>query len=170
MLYELLNKQKHYLENKPDKTDTETELLTALQQAFPHIIQEKDRECLAVNEILIRICPSTKRPTLVCHEGEGNCLCLHNETPEEDMRCIREWLEKEGKMPVREGKLLEAVADLAYNAEAANLCNDKDSRTVIAYLIHAAGEFEALHKDTDWDSTDYLQEIDRHYREHFGQI
>ncbi len=169
MLYELLKKHLHYLESKPDKTGTETELLTALQQAFLHIIQEKDRECLAPNEILVRICPSTGRPALVCHEGEGNCLCLHSETPEEDMRSVREWLEKEGRMPVREGKLLEAVADLAYNAGAAGLCNDKDSRTVIADLIHAAGEFEARHRDTDWDNTDYLQAIDRHYRELFGQ-
>lgn len=170
MIHNLLKDLKTYLEAKPCKTAEEQEQLENIGKALASMLREGDNEHLGVNEILVRICPSTKRPTLVCHEGEGNCLCLHSETPEEDVRCVREWLEKEGKMPIREGKLLEALADLAYNAGAADLCDNRDSRTVMADLIHAAGEFEARHKETDWDNTDYLQEIDRHYRKHFGQI
>lgn len=148
-----------------NKKETSHHRLTCLKTSL-----DKNRECLAPGEILIRICPSTKRPTLVCHEGEGNCLCLHNETPEEDICRVREWLEKEGNMPIHESKLLEVVADLSYNAGTSNLCDGKDSRIVIADLIHATRGLEARHKDTDWNNTDYLQAIDHHYREHFGQI
>lgn len=47
---------------------------------------------LARDETLIRFCPESKRPVLVQYMGEERCLCLHNDSDEEDRQAIDNWL------------------------------------------------------------------------------
>ena len=82
------------------------------------MLNGRDTETLAANELLVRICPDTKRPVLVCHNGNGQCLCLHNETTEEDAVDVDLWLRSNGRECNGYNKLQEAVVDLAYNAGA----------------------------------------------------
>lgn len=56
------------------------------------IVDAKSAGYLSKNETIVRICPDTKLPVLVCHEGEGCCLCLHNDSAEEDRQAINNWL------------------------------------------------------------------------------
>ncbi len=73
----------------------------------------------------------------VCHNGNGQCLCLHNGTTEEDAVDVDLWLRSN---------------DLAYNAGADNLWEDRDSRAVNAEIVQWAEEFETEHAGTDWDA------------------
>ncbi len=61
-----------------------------LNDEFPDYPANTD--FLKKDEILIRICPETKRPVLVQYTGEERCLCLHNDSEEEDRQAIDNWL------------------------------------------------------------------------------
>lgn len=165
MIYNLLKDMQKFLEAKSGQTSEEKQMLSRINGALHPLLHEGDNEHLAVNEVLVRICPDTGHPVLVCHNGEGECLCLHNDTVEEDAVDVNLWLSSSGKQCNGNRRLLEAVADIAYNAGADNLCENNDSRTVVTSLIKWAGEFEELHADTDWDESDYLQTIDEFYKE-----
>ncbi len=64
----------------------------------------------------------------------------------------------------------QAVVDLAYNAGAGNLWEDRDSRAVNAEIVQWAEEFETEHAGTDWDAEDYFLAIDRFYKEKTKQM
>ena len=51
---------------------------------------------------------------------------------------------------------MEIVADIAYDAGYTRLRIDNNSRVRINEIVHWAMEFNALHKDKDWDEDDYL--------------
>lgn len=51
-----------------------------------------DTDDLVEGEILIRICPVNKYPTLVEYRGEERCLCLHNDSQEEDLKVVDNWI------------------------------------------------------------------------------
>lgn len=165
MLYKLLEDIRHCLEAKVPRTAEEQEILDRILLALPHTRRDRDAEHLATNEVLVRICPDTGHPILVCHDGQGQCSCLHNETVEEDAVDVKLWLSSLGRECNGNRKLLEAVVDLAYNAGAENLWEDRDSRAVVSDIIRWAGEFETRHAGTDWDTEDYLLAIDKFYQE-----
>ncbi|MDC1809087.1 hypothetical protein POZ03_01265 [Bacteroides uniformis] len=65
--------------------------------------------------------------------------------------------------PTEETKLAdykEVIADIAYEAALAGYKED-NSRETIDRIIAWADEFTAIHKDTDWDMTDYLETVYR---------
>ncbi|MBU9878954.1 hypothetical protein KGH27_02630 [Bacteroides faecis] len=154
MIYNLLKSIQNLLASKPSGTKEEQEILSLVSQALPAMLNGRDTETLAANELLVRICPDTKRPVLVCHNGNGQCLCLHNETTEEDAVDVDLWLRSNGRECNGYNKLQEAVVDLAYNAE----------------IVRWAEEFETGHAGTDWDAEDYFLAIDRFYREKTKQM
>lgn len=154
MIYNLLKSIQNLLASKPSGTKEEQEILSLVSQALPAMLNGRDTETLAANELLVRICPDTKRPVLVCHNGNGQCLCLHNETTEEDAVDVDLWLRSNGRECNGYNKLQEAVVDLAYNAE----------------IVRWAEEFETGHTGTDWDAEDYFLAIDRFYREKTKQM
>ena len=165
MIYNLLKRIQNLLASKPSGTKEEQEILSLVSQALPAMLNGHDTETLAANELLVRICPDTKRPILVCHNGNGQCLCLHNGTTEEDAVDVDLWLRSNGRECNGYNKLQEAVVDLAYNAGADNLWEDRDSRAVNAEIVQWAEEFETEHAGTDWDAEDYFLAIDRFYKE-----
>ena len=150
MIYNLLKRIQNLLASKPSGTKEEQEILSLVSQALPAMLNGHDTETLAANELLVRICPDTKRPVLVCHNGNGQCLCLHNGTTEEDAVDVDLWLRSNGRECNGYNKLQEAVVDLAYNAGADNLWEDRDSRAVNAEIVQWAEEFETEHAGTDW--------------------
>ena len=154
MIYNLLKRIQNLLASKPSGTKEEQEILSLVSQALPAMLNGHDTETLAANELLVRICPDTKRPVLVCHNGNGQCLCLHNETTEEDAVDVDLWLRSNGRECNGYNKLQEAFVDLAYNAE----------------IVRWAEEFETGHAGTDWDAEDYFLAIDRFYREKTKQM
>ncbi len=154
MIYNLLKSIQNLLASKPSGTKEEQEILSLVSQALPAMLNGRDTETLAANELLVRICPDTKRPVLVCHNGNGQCLCLHNETTEEDAVDVDLWLRSNGRECNGYNKLQEAVVDLAYNAE----------------IVRWAEEFETGHAGTDWDAEDYFLAIDRFYRKKTKQM
>ena len=154
MIYNLLKSIQNLLASKPSGTKEEQEILSLVSQALPAMLNGRDTETLAANELLVRICPDTKRPVLVCHNGNGQCLCLHNETTEEDAVDVDLWLRSNGRECNGYNKLQEAVVDLAYNAE----------------IVRWAEEFETGHAGTDWDAEDYFLAIDRFYKEKTKQM
>ena len=135
MIYNLLKRIQNLLASKPSGTKEEQEILSLVSQALPAMLNGHDTETLAANELLVRICPDTKRPVLVCHNGNGQCLCLHNGTTEEDAVDVDLWLRSNGRECNGYNKLQEAVVDLAYNAGADNLWEDRDSRAVNAEIV-----------------------------------
>lgn len=165
MLYKLLEDIRHRLEAKDPQMAEEREILDRILLALPHTRRERDAELLAPNEVLVRVCPDTGHPVLVCHDGQGQCSCLHNETVEEDAADVKLWLSSLGRECNGNRKLLEAVVDLAYNAGADNLWEDRDSRAVVSDIIRWAGEFETRHAGTDWGREDYLLAVDGFYKE-----
>lgn len=56
-------------------------------------------------------------------------------------------------------KHVEVLVDIAYIAGEEGLFKDRDSRVVNKLIISWACEFARLHKDTDWNETDYLDVI-----------
>lgn len=154
MIYNLLKRIQNLLASKPSGTKEEQEILSLVSQALPAMLNGHDTETLAANELLVRICPDTKRPVLVCHNGNGQCLCLHNGTTEEDAVDVDLWLRSNGRECNGYNKLQEAVVDLAYNAE----------------IVQWAEEFETEHAGTDWDAEDYFLAIDRFYKEKTKQM
>ena len=84
MLYKLLEDIRHCLEAKVPRTAEEGKILDRILLALPHTRRDRDAELLAPSEVLVRVCPDTGHPVLVCHDGQGQCSCLHNETVEED--------------------------------------------------------------------------------------
>lgn len=54
---------------------------------------------------------------------------------------------------------VEVLVDIAYIAGEEGLFQDRDSRAVNRLIISWACEFARLHKDTDWNETDYLDII-----------
>lgn len=165
MLYKLLEDIRHRLEAKDPQTAEEREILDRILLALPHIRRDRDAEQLAPNEVLVRVCPDTGHPVLVCHDGQGQCSCLHNETVEEDAADVILWLSSLGRECNGNRKLLETAVDLAYNAGAEHLWEDRDSRAVVSDIIRWAGEFETRYAGTDWDTEDYLLAVDGFYRE-----
>lgn len=97
MIYNLLKRIQNLLASKPSGTKEEQEILSLVSQALPAMLNGHDTETLAANELLVRICPDTKRPVLVCHNGNGQCLCLHNGTTEEDAVDVDLWLHSNGR-------------------------------------------------------------------------
>ena len=170
MVYNLLKHIQNLLVSKPSETKEELEILNLVNQTLPTMLNGCDTETLAPNELLVRICPDTKHPVLVCHDGNGQCLCLHNGTTEEDAIDVDLWLRSNGRECNGYNKLQEAVVDLAYNAGADNLWEDMDSRAVNAEIIRWAEEFETEHAGTDWDAEDYFLAIDGFYREKTKQM
>lgn len=55
--------------------------------------------------------------------------------------------------------LLETLADIAYTAGTEKYYHG-DSREGISEFIEWALEFERIHKDTDWDSGDYIETVE----------
>lgn len=49
-------------------------------------------EKLQCGELIIRICPITKKPVLCEYEGNNRVLDLHNDTLEEDIKEVMEFL------------------------------------------------------------------------------
>ena len=170
MIYNLLKRIQNLLASKPSGTKEEQEILSLVSQALPAMLNGHDTDTLAANELLVRICPDTKRPVLVCHNGNGQCLCLHNGTTEEDAVDVDLWLRSNGRECNGYNKLQEAVVDLAYNAGADNLWEDRDPRAVNAEIVQWAEEFETEHAGTDWDAEDYFLAIDRFYKEKTKQM
>lgn len=58
-----------------------------------------------------------------------------------------------------DNKLLEAVADISYYAGQKGYFSG-NSREDILNFIWWAKEFQHFHKDTDWNSTDYILMIE----------
>lgn len=53
-----------------------------------------DAEKLQREEIIVRICPITKKPTLAIYYGNDNVLDLHNETIEQDFEDVIKFIEQ----------------------------------------------------------------------------
>lgn len=170
MLYNLLKDIRQQLETKTSLTAEEQILLERISHAIPHIRRDGDAEQLHPSEVLVRICPDTGHPVLVFHDGEGRCACLHNETIEEDFADVKLWLSSLGGECNGNRKLLEAVVDIAYNAGADKLWEERDSRAVVSDIIRWAEEFETTHAGTDWDEEDYLRAIDKFYKEKISDL
>lgn len=49
-------------------------------------------EILKSGDLIIRICPITKKPILCEYEGDGRVLDLHNDTIEEDVKEVMNFL------------------------------------------------------------------------------
>ena len=170
MLYNLLQDIRQQLGTKILLTAEEQSLLEQISHAIPHIRRDGDAERLLPNEVLVRLCPDTGYPVLVCHDGEGQCACLHNETIAEDAIDVKSWLSSLGGECNGNRRLLEAVVDIAYNAGADKLWEERDSRAVVSEIIRWAGEFETTHAGMDWDEEDYLLAIDRFYKEKVSDL
>nr|DAE30218.1 MAG TPA: hypothetical protein [virus sp. ct5rm7] len=170
MIYNLLKDIRLQLESKASRTAEEQEMLGRISLALPHMRKDGDAELLTPGEVLVRICPDTQSPVLVCHDGNGQCTCLHNETVGEDAIDVKLWLLSSGGECNGNLKLLEAVVDLAYNAGADKLWEDRDSRAVVSDIIRWAGEFETEHAGTDWNTEDYLLAIDGFYKEKISDL
>ena len=76
MIYQLLNDLKRYWSDKESLAPEEKEMLQRLTKALPAMLCEQSCEQLAPGEVLVRICPDTRRQVLVCHNGDGQCVCL----------------------------------------------------------------------------------------------
>ena len=170
MIYQLLNDLKRYWSDKESLAPEEKDLLQRLTKALPTILCERSCEQLAPGEVLVRICPDTRRQVLVCHNGDGQCACLHNGTIEEDAADVKLWLQTEGREANGNRQALEALVDLAYNAGADGLWAERDSREVVNELIAWAFEFVHETADTDWCATDYITAIDNFYAAKKGEI
>ncbi|WP_455635186.1 hypothetical protein [Parabacteroides sp.] len=165
MIYTLLQDMRKYLLTKQILTEEEQKIFVQLNKSLSVVIKNDDSELLTSNEVLVRISRATKHPVLVCYNGDGTCFSLHNETVEEDGLEIEQWLQVQGKMCVGSRKLLEAVADISYNAGVQHLCDNENSREVVMNLIDWAREFEKIHAETDWDEKDYMIEIESFYND-----
>lgn len=51
-----------------------------------------DNEKLSKGEIVIRVCPTTKRVVLAQYCGNDDVVCLHNDTIEEDVRKVLDYI------------------------------------------------------------------------------
>lgn len=49
-------------------------------------------EKLVSGEIIIRICPSTRKVVLAQYEGDDEVLCLHNDTIQEDVEEVMKFI------------------------------------------------------------------------------
>lgn len=63
----------------------------------------------------------------------------------------------------------EVIADIAYEAGQAGYKED-NSREAINQIIAWANEFTEIHKDTDWNMTDYLETVYRFTDEKLGTV
>lgn len=165
MIYTLLQDIRQYLSAKQILTEEEQKIFAQLNKSLSVIIKNDDSELLTPNEVLVRISHVTKHPVLVCYNDDGTCFSLHNKTVEEDGLEIEQWLQVQGKMRVGSRKLLETVADIAYNAGVQNLFDEQDSREIIMDLVDWAREFEKIHAETDWGEKDYMIEIENFYKD-----
>ncbi len=99
MVYELLNDLREYMACNADHESNSIEqgLLDRIEKVLKTVHKKDDTDFLMPNELLVRICPSTKQPVLICHSGDGYAVCLHNDTVEEDIEDVKIWLETAGK-------------------------------------------------------------------------
>lgn len=82
-----------------DEGDVEFNLaLNSFELRNGVVIGEEAVEHLEKDEVLVRICPETKSPVLIWHQGDGDSLCLHNETKEEDLRAVEYWMGTSGEV------------------------------------------------------------------------
>lgn len=63
-------------------------------------------------------------------------------------------------MNKRNNKLLETLADIAFQAGEMHFFTG-DSRADVSEFIRWAEEFERANKGMDWNSTDYIAEIEK---------
>ena len=61
MVYNLLKRIQNLLVSKPSGTKEELELLSLVNQALPTMLNGRETETLAPNELLVRICPDGPR-------------------------------------------------------------------------------------------------------------
>ncbi len=87
-----------YLVSKAIPGSVEQELLDRLNKSISTAHRSDDTDFLHPQEILVRICPGTNHPVLVCHNGDGYAVCLHNDTIEEDAADVQQWLKSYGKI------------------------------------------------------------------------
>lgn len=165
MVYQLLKDIEQYMSGKESLTAIEKSIIIRAQQLLQTLRNVEDSELLRQNEIIVRICPATNAPVLACYDGENMCSCLHNDTVEEDAVDVKQWISSAGNICTGNQRLLEAVADIAYNAGAENICDGNDSRMVIDNVIDWAREFEQENATNDWREDDYILAIDGFYRE-----
>lgn len=81
-----------------DETNVDFNLnIKSIELHHKAIIDGLSTSHLEKNEVLVRMCPDTKSPVLIWHHGDGESLCLHNETKEEDLRAVENWLITNGE-------------------------------------------------------------------------
>ena len=51
-------------------------------------------EKLQKEEVIVRICPITKKPTLAIYYGNDDVLDLHNETIEQDLEDVMKFIKQ----------------------------------------------------------------------------
>lgn len=93
MMYQLLKDIEQLLSGKESLTTAEQSILKRSSKALTTMRNSEDTELLKRDEILVRYCPATKHPVLVYYDGDGMCSCLHNDTVEEDLEDVKQWLD-----------------------------------------------------------------------------
>ncbi len=93
MVYDLLNDIKSYLEQISSDDDTAKGLVDRLGKVMMSVYNPADTDMLQKDEIVVRICPATQRPVLAVHSTDGYAVCLHNDSVEQDMADVKQWLE-----------------------------------------------------------------------------
>lgn len=165
MVYRILKDIQQMLSDKKSPNTAEQSILEGVRQVIPMLRNDEDSELLRQNEVFVRICPATKAPVLACYEGDNMCSCLHNDSVEEDAVDIKQWLASSGHICTGSQRLLETVADIAYNAGADRICEGNDSQAVIESIIEWAREFEQKNVTNDWREDDYILAVNEFYRE-----
>lgn len=92
MIYTLLKDIQRQLSQKDALNREEESILQRVSSALSTLTNPLDRALLRPDEILVRICPATHQPVLVCYTGDGECECIHNTTTHFDLLDVKDWL------------------------------------------------------------------------------